>query len=181
MINMSKIKIVSLIIFFCFISQLFSQAEKINFGGGIGFGSLMGSFPSQTTLGTKLFFEVPISIKPIDKIQIHYSFAQKLEKFLPGNQRIDYFSYMHSIGFSGIFVQPLNENINVEEGIGFIYLNDRSFNDINIWNLGLLFNFAGVLPISQNSELTLNFDYGLTFTNTNVSYALFTVLYKYLL
>ena len=139
----------------------------------------MGSFPSQTTLGTKLFCEFPVILKPIDKIQIQYSFAQKLEKFLPGNQRIQYFSYMHSFGISGIFMQPLSEDINVEEGIGLIYLNDRSFNDIDTWNVGLLFNFAGSLPISQKSDLVLNLDYGLTFTHTNASYFLLAVLYKY--
>jgi len=156
-----------------------AQSPKLSFGGGIGFGSLMGSFPSQTTLGTKLFCEFPVSIKPIDKIQIQYSFAQKLEKFLPGNQRIKYFSYMHSFGVSGFFIQPLNESIKVEEGIGLTYLNDRSFNDINTWNIGLLFNFAGTLPVSQNSDLVLNLDYGITFTNTNASYFLLSVLYKY--
>ncbi len=165
--------------FFLISTNLFAQSSNLSFGGGIGFGSLMGSFPSQTTLGTKLFCEFPISIKPIDKIQIQYSFAQKMEKFLPGNQRIKYFSYMHSFGISGIFIQPLNENINVEEGAGLVYLNDRSFNDINTWNVGLLFNFTGTLLISQNSNLALNLDYGLTFTNTNASYFLISILYKY--
>ena len=86
---------------------------------------------------------------------------------------------MHSFGISGIFIQPLHESINVEEGVGMIYLNDRSFNDINTWNVGLLFNFTGTLPISQNSDLALNLDYGLTFTNTNASYFLLSVLYRY--
>ena len=168
-----------LIILFLTSAVIFAQNSKFSFGGGIGFGSLMGSFPSQTTLGSKLFCEIPVSIKPIDKIQIQYSFAQKMEKFLPGNQRIKYFSYMHSFGVSGFFIQPLNEGINVEEGIGLTYLNDRSFNDINTWNLGLLFNFAGALRISQNSDMVLNLDYGVTFTNTNASYFLLSVLYKY--
>ena len=177
----SNLKISNLIIFFFFIS-IVVKSQQIDYavGGGIGLGSLMGDFPSQTTFGGKLFLETNQSFKPFDKLQIHYTYAQKVEKFLPGNRNIDYFSYMSSIGILGIFYQKLNSQVFVEEGIGLILLNDRSFDDINTWNYGILTNLIGGIHLNKNVDLSLGIDYGLTLNNTNASYFLFMVNGKYL-
>lgn len=170
-----------LILLFVFNSNHFAQSNNFAVGGGIGFGSLMGNFPSQTTFGGKIFFETIYTLKPFDKFQINYTFAQKVEKFLPGDNNINYYSFMHSVGFSGIFSQLLNPQINVEEGLGLILLNDRSFDDINTLNVGLLFSVSSGLNLSRNIGLLINLDYGLTFTNTNASYFLLMVEGKYYL
>lgn len=157
------------------------NAQYNNIGAGIGIGSFMGNFPSQTVFGGKLYYEFQSPFTYFDKLQFHLSAAQKLERFLPGNTRIEYFSYFYSAGTSIILVQNPNENFYVNEGLGLIYLNDRSFSDINTWNLGLLLSLNFTYQIDLHSKIGFNFDYGLTFTNTNSSYSLFLINYTYIL
>lgn len=171
-----KIKVIIILFFFI---KLNAQNNEI--GAGIGLGSFMGNFPSQTVFGGKLFYEFQSPIIYFDKINIHFSAAQKLEKFLPGNNRIEYFSYFYSVGTSVLFLQNPNENFYVSEGLGLIYLNDRSFSDINTWNLGLLLSLNFAYQINPQSKLGFNFDYGMTFTNTNSSYSLFLINYTFAL
>ena len=134
-----KLRLYITLLFF-FTTSTFAQLNNISIGGGIGLGSLMGNFPSQTTLGGKLFVTTNQTLKPFDKFQLHITYAQKVEKFLPGNSRIQYFPYITSFGLLGFFEQKLNEQIFVEEGMGLILLNDRSFDDIDTWNYGIAFN-----------------------------------------
>lgn len=162
-------------------SLLLSQGVEISLGTAVGVGSIIGDFPSQSTLGAKVFVESNQSFKPFDNLQFHFTYAQKVEKFLPGNYNIDYFSYMSSIGLSGLFKQKLNDKISVEEGIGIILLNDRSFDDIDVWNYGISFNFLASINLSKKVDLGVGIDYGLTFNNTNMNYYLFLIQSKYIL
>jgi hypothetical protein len=161
------------------VTILHGQTSNSSFGGGIGLGSFNGDFPSETVLGGKLFLELESPLTLFNKIQIHYCFAQKIEKFLPDSYSYDHYSYFTSLGVSGIFRQLLNELFTIKEGIGLIYLNDRSFGDIDTWNYGILLTVSGGIPISENVDIAINLDYGLTLTNTNVSYILFMVSGNY--
>jgi hypothetical protein len=156
-------------IIFLISNTSFAQNLNASFGGGLGLGSFMGDFPSQTTLGSKIFLEIQSPFTFPDRIQIHFTAAQKVERFLPGTYNYDYYSYFVSFGISGLFKQYLNENIFINEGVGFIYLNDRSFSDINEWNFGMLISFNIGAPLSKNLDISFLSDYGITFNNTNVS------------
>ncbi|MCW8850045.1 MAG: hypothetical protein OQJ81_08735 [Melioribacteraceae bacterium] len=155
------------------------QSYKSSVGTGIGLGSFNGNFPSQSTLNGKIYFEFSSPFSLFDKLDLNATFGQKIEKFLPGSYNYKHYSYFTSFGFTGKFVQPLNNVFTVEEGIGLIYLNDRSFSDIDEWNIGVLINIAAGMPISKKFDLLLNADYGLTFTNTSSSYISFLILFKY--
>ena len=155
------------------------QPVKTAIGGGLGIGSFLGDFPSKTIIGGKLFFELPSPISVFNKLQFHFSFGQKIEKFLPNSYDYDHYAHFTSFGLSGVFMQPLNEVIYIEEGVGLIYLNDRSFSDIDSWNFGILISLAGGIPISDKVNLSLNLDYGITVNNTNASYFVFMVNGKY--
>ncbi len=173
-------KIFILIIFYILMfTSVNAQQNNYAIGGGIGIGSLMGDFPSQTTLGGKIFIETNNAFNPFDKLRLHFTYAKKIEKFLPGNFRIQYYSFMYSIGFSGLLTQELNQYITIKEGIGLILLNDRSFNDINVWNYGVSLSLLGEINLNKNISLGLGLDYGLTLSNTNVSYFLLTLQSKY--
>ena len=173
-------KIFSFIVLFLLLPIIISsQPNQYAVGGGIGIGSLLGDFPSQTTLGGKLFFETPSPISVFNNVQFHFSFGQKFEKFLPGSYNYKYYSYFTSFGLSGLFKQTLNELVYLEEGVGVIYLNDRSFSDIDSWNFGIFINLAGGIPLNKSVDLSLNLDYGITLHNTNSSYFVFMVNGKY--
>ena len=148
-------------------------------GGGIGLGTFVGDFPSQTTFNGKIVFEFPSFISLFDKINFNLNFGQKVEKFLPDSYNYKHYSYFTSFGISGVFTQSLGYNLFIDEGLGLIYLNDRSFSDIDEWNIGMQINISGGTPISKNVILSINIDYGLTFTNTNSSYIAFLAICKY--
>ena len=160
---------------------LFGQNHRNSIGGGIGAGSFLGDFPSQTVFGTKLFYETLSPVSIFSKIQFHTSYGQKIEKILPGSFDYEHYSYFLNFGFSGIFEQPLNKSVTIREGVGIIYLNDRSFDDIDTWNIGTLINLGFHTNLNQDLSLNLNIDYGITFNNTNSSYflLLFGIAYNF--
>ena len=165
-------KIFCSIILLSFSTFLFGQKTIPTIGGGAGLGSLLGNFPSQTTLGGKIYLETHSPISFFDRIQYHLTFAQKVEKFLPGSYDFDHYSYFTSLGIAGMFNQQLSNDYFIEEGLGIIYLNDRSFNDIDTWNIGMLISMAAGIDLKNNFELFFSIDYGITINNTNVSYVI---------
>lgn len=156
-----------------------AQNDKFSIGTAIGLGTFGGDFPSQTTFNTKFLFETQSPISLFDKLNFNFTFGQKIEKFLPESYSYEHYSYFTSFGISGMFTQFIGNNLFIDEGIGLIYLNDRSFSDIDRWNIGMLLNIAGGTLISKNVSISLNMDYGLTFTNTNSSYIAFLVNCRY--
>ena len=160
---------------------LHGQTGKYSVGAGLGIGSFIGNFPTQTTFGTKLYFETASPIHIFNNLQFRLTAAQKIEKFLPDSYTYDHYSYFTSIGISGIFNQPLNDYLNIQEGVGLIYLNDRSFSDIDSWNFGVLLNLGIGIPISNSADLSIIIDYGITVNNTNASYYIFMVEGKFYL
>lgn len=159
-----------LVFFLLLVSLSNLQSQNYSVGGGIGFGSFMGDFPSQTTFAGKIFLESPSPLTIFNNLQVSLSLAQKLEKFLPDYYDYEHYSYFINIGLSGIFKQFLNESIMVKESIGFIYLNDRSFDDIDYWNLGITLGFSAETELNNDITVFICVDYGLTFMNTNVHY-----------
>jgi hypothetical protein len=175
----SDVRIFLFLIIILFSNITKAQSSNFSIGNGIGLGSFFGNFPSQSTLNGKIYFEFSSPLSLFDKLDLNASFGQKIEKFLPGSYNYKHYSYFTCFGVTGKFVQPLNNIFSVEEGIGLIYLNDRSFSDIDEWNVGLLLNIAAGMPISKKFDLLLNADYGLTFTNTSSSYISFLILFRY--
>lgn len=156
-----------------------AQNKKISFGAGLGMGTFQGNFPSQTVFNTKILLETHSPISLFDKLNFNFIFGQKIEKFVPESYHYEHYSYFTSFGISGMFTQIISSNLFLDEGIGIIYLNDRSFSDIDLWNIGMLLNISGRTSLSENVSLSLNMDYGLTFTNTNSSYIAFLAICTY--
>jgi len=162
--------IVYFLLFFFISTFVKSQEDNNSAGAAIGLGSFLGDFPTQTVIGGKIFFETGSPVSVFNRMQFNFTLAQKVEKILPGSYDYEHYSYFTSFGLSGIFTQQFNESIKISEGVGIIYLNDRSFDDINSWNYGILITLLGSTKISSQIDLLLNIDYGLTVNNTNVNY-----------
>ena len=171
--NLSKILLISII----FASTIYSQNYSV--GAGLGIGSFTGNFPSQTTFGTKLLLETPSPITLFEKLQFNFTYAQRIEKFLPGNYDYTHYSYFTSLGLAGVFTQSLNPNFNIQEGVGLIFLNDRSFNTIDSWNWGIIIDFEINTNVGNQFTLFANVDYGLTLNKTTSKYFLIAVGIKY--
>ena len=91
---------------------------------------------------------------------------------------------MKGISLRAVIQQPLNEKFYIDEGAGFIYLNDRVFNDINAWDFGfvihLLFGMHLKIPHTSGFEIGIGGEYGGTVTNTKAGYSsiYFQIKYK---
>ncbi len=166
-----------LVIFFT--SSIFAQFNNIAIGGGIGLGNIQGNIPSQTSFAGKVFIETNASFKPFNKIEFAFTYAQKLEKILPENNIISYYPFVKSFTIAGKSNQQLNNIFFIEEGLGLLLLNDRTFSDTDTWNYGFVLNVSGGTNLSNNTEIQIGLDYGLTLNNTNASYLLFLVTAKY--
>lgn len=166
-----KIFSIIILLHFLILTNLYSQDYAI--GTSIGLGSFNGNFPSQTIFGGKLYLETPSPISVFNNLQFHITLAQDIDKFLPDSYSYPHYSYFTSFGISGVFNQLLNESIFIKENIGLIYLNDRSFDDINEWNLGTVINFGAGTAITKKIDILVNMEFGLTFNNTNANYLLF--------
>ena len=167
----------SILIFFFVSGILYSQNYSV--GAGLGIGSFTGNFPSQTTFGTKILIESPSPITLFEKLQFNFTYAQRIEKFLPGNYDYTHYSYFTSLGLAGVFTQTLNPNFNIQEGVGLIFLNDRSFDTIDSWNWGILIDFEINTNVGNQFILFANIDYGVTLNKNTSRYFLITVGIKY--
>ena len=85
-----------------------------------------------------------------------------------------YNPFIKGFSLKGIASQSLSGNLYVEESLGPLVLNDRTYENVNEWDFGAAFSLVGGLDFrSQNDKgikIGLGADYGLTFTNTDVRY-----------
>ncbi len=166
-----------LVIFFT--SSTFAQFNNITIGGGIGLGNIQGNLPSQTSFAGKVFIETNASFKPFNKIEFAFTYAQKLEKILLENHTISYYPFIKSFTIAGKSNQQLNNIFFIEEGLGLLLLNDRTFSDIDTWNYGFTVNVSGGTNLSNKTKILIGLDYGLTLNNTNTSYYILMMALKY--
>lgn len=166
--NYSPYIIQLIILFFIFSGKSYSQNYIL--GTSVGLGTFTGNFPSQTTLATKVYLERELNFRILKSLKFSFIYSQKVQKFLPGNYNYNHYAYHYGFGFSGTTYQELNDNLNIEEGIGIIYQKDKSFDYLDIWNFGLLLTGGVSTKISQKLIFNVSIDYGVTLNNTTFSY-----------
>lgn len=173
----------SIILVFIFFTCGSAQGNSVRIGGGIGFGSIKGNLPSQTSFSGKFFVEVEPFIIPFNSIQFAFTFAQKLDRITPGRTCDKYYPFVNSFSLVGIGKQFVTKYLFIKEGFGLLVLNDRTYDDLSIWDYGFIFNTYGGTYFSEGKkiEISFGFDYGLTFTNTNTSYFVFFLQMNYFL
>ena len=70
-----------LIILFLLNISLLGQTAKSSIGAGLGIGSFIGNFPTQTTFGTKLYFETESPLKFLTFFNFILPLLRKLKNF----------------------------------------------------------------------------------------------------
>ncbi len=162
--------------------QLFAQNKNFNAGASVGLGSIQGNSPDVTAYGLSAFLGfTPFFTDYID-FRLGFIYAQKVEQILPENRVGRYYPFMKAFYLKGVLKQPISEKLFIEETIGLLLLNDRSFSDVNSWNYGGNFSLAIGLDLRKNNKgFTIGpiIDYGLTINNTNASYIIFSLQSQY--
>ena len=108
---------------------------RVNIGGHLGGGTIKGESPSVGSFNASLFIETNTVLFAEVTPRLGYFFAKDFNVLLP-NSRKAYFPYMQGIYFKGITTQYFSGKIFLEEGVGLLAINDRTFNDTNLWAYG---------------------------------------------
>lgn len=153
---------------------------RMNVGGYIGGGMIKGESPSVGSFGTSLFIETNTVLFAEVTPRLGYFFAKDFNALLP-NSRKAYFPYMQGIYIKGITTQYFSGKIFLEEGVGLLALNDRTFSDTNLWAYGVILSIAGGWDFRgfdlDGFRLGAGADYGITF---NQSLPQYSAIYFYL-
>jgi hypothetical protein len=165
--------ILTAIIFISF--QFISFAQfKVSIGGTIGGGFLRGNSPSVGAFTSSVFLETNTVIFQEVFPRLSFVFAKDFNAIVP-NVKKPYFPYVRGITFKGITSQYFNGNYFLEEGVGLLALNDRTFSDTDSWNLGVVISINGGFDLRGFSldgfKLGAGAEYGITFTNSLPQYS----------
>ena len=153
-----------------------AQIQSPSLGGSLHIGDIRGNSLPISSLGGSVFFDFYPWFENIVSFRASFTYSQMVENFLPENHSGKYYPFIKIYSLKGFFRQTFPSQIYLEEGAGFIYLNDRTFNDVNIWEVGVSFSVLAGYDFRKikldGFSVGLGMDYGVTFTQTTANYFL---------
>lgn len=151
-----------------------SQIKINGVGGYVGLGSIKGNSASVSSFTTSLFVDTKMFFTEDVTIRYSFFYARKLEALLPDASGTQYFPYHRGFSVKAVIEQLLSTYLFLEEGLGLLLLNDRTFSDTNEWGIGAAFHITIGLDFRsyKNSgfKLGLGSDIGTTFNATTPNY-----------
>ncbi|HSH64438.1 MAG TPA: hypothetical protein VLB84_01250, partial [Bacteroidia bacterium] len=126
------------------------KAQDIGIGGYLGGGFIGGESPNIGSFNTSLFADFPFINKQFYP-RLTFIYAGDFDNILPGT-RYDYFPFQRAVSLKGIVTQNYSGNYFLEEGVGFIYMNDRTFSTVNEWNAGIAVSLAAGLKLKNIAD-----------------------------
>lgn len=175
-----KIKI---FLFICLIiiSSSFSQT-RFSIGNRIGYSSFSSSSPSINGFIFSLFAQTDQSLFEEVYPRLSLSLIKEINSILPSD-KTPYYPQLISISFSGVTAQYFDSRIYLEESVGVIVVNDKSFIDRNSWEYGSLLSFFAGLDIRnfnlQGWQTGIGVEYGITFSGLLPNYLNFFLQLQY--
>ena len=166
-----KVKIVILLsIFYTTISL--AQTE-FSFGGYLGGGTFSGNSYSVDGFTASVFSEVNLPLFSEVYPRLSFIYSKDFNAILPNTKKA-YYPYLIGLSFKGITYQYFDNKFYLEEGVGLLALNDRTFIDTNIWDYGIVISFSVGYDLRdfnlKGFKLGLGTEYGITFFNTLPQY-----------
>jgi hypothetical protein len=147
--------------------------ESLSIGGYLGGGVIGGNIVSKGSFSSSLFLEVDPGFFQDLSLRLSFLYHSDINSILPNSTK-DYFPFIKGYGLKVITFQDIEYNYFVEEGLGFIALNDRTISTTDEWDYGVCFSPAVGMDLrnfeKQGFKLSFGTDFGLTFFNTLPSY-----------
>ena len=163
------------IVFFLLIMASASNAQiRIGAGGFLGGGTIKGDSPSVGVFTSSVFIETntPLFLEVTPRLS--YIFAKDFNAILP-NTKKPYYPYLQGVSLKGIISQYFQDHIFLEEGIGLLALNDRTFSTTDIWDYGIALSLSAGWDLRgfnlSGFKIGGGVEYGLTFNNTLAQYS----------
>lgn len=152
---------------------LYGQIKSINVQSG--FGIIEGNIP--TTYSWNASIGLDLRIKIVKEIDLRFSFlfGQDINGLLPDDRISKYYPSIKGASIKILAEQLLTEYFFIEEGIGVLMLNDKTFIDRDEIAYGVIFSGIIGYKLSKKTEDESDFsigvgvEYGITLTNTTPS------------
>lgn len=161
--------------------DIFAQIG-VSAGTLIGASSFSSNSPSVGGFVTGLFIETDSPLFEEVFPRIGLVFMKDINALLPENRK-PYYPSMLGLNFKGITSQYFDSKIFLEEGIGLLTLNDKTFIDKNSWEFGLALSFLAGYDMRdfnlRGLKTGASVEYGLTFTGSLPSYLNFFLQFHY--
>lgn len=143
-------------------------------GATVGGGFIQSNSPSVGTFTTSVFIETNTALFEEVFPRLSFIFAKDFNAIIPNVEK-PYFPWVQGITFKGITTQYFDGRYFLEEGIGLIALNDRTFSDTDNWNYGVALSINGGFDLRgfnlDGFKLGAGAEYGITFTNALPQYS----------
>jgi len=170
-LTINAFKIVMIISFFSTAS--YSQL-RISAGGYLGGGTIKGNSPSIGAFTASVFIETNTSLFLEVTPRLSYIYAKDFNAIIP-NTRQPYNPYIQGITIKGITTQYFKDKMFLEEGVGLLALNDRTFSDTNVWSYGVVLSINGGWDLRgfnlSGFKLGAGVEFGITFNETLARYS----------
>lgn len=170
------------VIFIFGVTSLYGQSI-LGVGAFVGGGTIKGNSPAQTSYTSSIFVETEMPFVNEALLRLSFLYAADINSILPDN-RIIYKPFVKGITLKTVAGQQLENKVFLEEGIGLLLLNDRTFSDTNVLDFGICASFLTGIDLRNENvikgfKLGAGVEYGLTFTNTLASYISFHLQGEY--
>ena len=164
-------------------TQFTANAQlRISIGGTLGGGFLKGNSPSVGAVTTSLFLETNTVLFSEVFPRLGVIYARDFNAIIPNVDK-PYFPYVQGVTFKGITTQYFDGGYFLEEGVGLLALNDRTFSDTDDWNYGIVLSINVGFDLRgfnlDGFKLGAGAEYGITFTNALPQYSSIHFYVKY--
>jgi len=167
-----KVKIILTQLVF-FVSFTFSQTQ-VSVGGYLGGGQFSGNSISVGGFTSSLYVELDSPLFEEVYPRLSFIFTKDFNAILP-NSTQTYNPFVLGVNFKGVTTQYFDGKVFLEEGVGLTALNDRTFNDTNVWDYGIVISVSAGFDLRdfnlKGFKLGAGAEYGMTFFDTLPKYS----------
>jgi len=167
-----KVKTISLAVIL--ISSICYSQTEISVGGYLGGGSFSGNSVSVAGFTSSIFVEANLPL--FDEVfpRVSFIYTKDFNAILP-NTNQPYNPSIMGFNFKGVTTQYFDNKMFLEEGIGVLALNDRTFIDTDIWDYGIVISLSAGFDLRnfdlKGFKIGAGAEYGITFFNTLPKYS----------
>jgi hypothetical protein len=167
-----KVKTISLAVIL--ISSICYSQTEISVGGFLGGGSFSGNSVSVGGFTTSIFIEANLPLFEEVFPRVSFIYTKDFNAILP-NTNQPYNPFVMGFNFKGVTTQYFDNKMFLEEGVGLLALNDRTFIDTDIWDYGIVISLSAGFDLRnfdlKGFKIGAGAEFGITFFNTLPKYS----------
>ena len=143
-------------------------------GVTVGGGFIQSNSPSVGAVTTSLFIETNTALFSEVFPRLGIIYAKDFNAIVPNVEK-PYFPWVQGVTFKGVTTQYFDGRYFLEEAVGLLALNDRTFSDTDNWNYGVVLSINGGFDLRgfnlDGFKLGAGAECGITFTNALPQYS----------